>query len=210
MEELLDLYTAPASATEPLIAMDEASTQLLAHVYPPRPLRPGRAAAADYHYERRGVRALFLFFDPCRGWRRVSSRARRTRVDWAEEIRHLLDEEYPQAKKVRLVCDNLNTHHIASLYAAFAPAEAQRLARRLELHYTPRNGSWLNVAEIELSVLKEQCLRRRLPDPATLRTELTAWTAARNAEGSTVHWRFTTADARIKLRHLYPVCTLLD
>lgn len=210
MEEVLDLYTAEHSVEEPLIAMDEASKQLLAQVYEPLPLAPGQVVKEDYHYERQGVRALFMFFDPLRGWRRVSSREYRTRVDWAEEIKTLLDEDYPQARKVKLVCDNLNTHHIASLYEAFEPAEAHRLARRLELHYTPRNGSWLNVAEIELSILSEQCLSRRIPDETTLKTELEAWQKARNTEASTVTWRFTTQEARIKLRHLYPVCTKLE
>ena len=207
MEDILDLYTADHSAEEPLIAMDESSLQLLEHVYAPRPTQPGQTAVEDYHYERRGVQALFVFFDPVRGWRRVSSREQRTREDWAEELRRLLDEDYPQARKVKLVCDNLNTHHLASLYAAFPAEEAHRLARRVELHHTPRNGSWLNVAEIELSVLSEQCLHRRIPDVATLDAELAAWMAARNAEGSRVVWRFTTAAARIKLQHLYPVCT---
>lgn len=209
MEDVLDLYTADHSAEAPLITMDETSVQLLAHVYEPRPLQPGQGAVEDYHYERCGVQALFLFFDPVRGWRRVSSHAQRTRLEWAEEVRRLLEEDYPHARTVKLVCDNLNTHHIASLYEAFEPQQAHRLARRLELHHTPRNGSWLNVAEIELSVLSEQCLRRRIPDVATLDAELAAWSAARNAEGSTVLWRFTTDEARIKLRHLYPVCTNL-
>jgi hypothetical protein len=210
MEAILDLYSAEHSVEEPLLAMDEASKQLLAQVYEPLPLGPGQVAKEDYHYERQGVRAVFMFFDPVRGWRRVSSREHRTRIDWAEEIKHVLDEDYPQARKVKLVCDNLNTHHIASLYEAFDPAEAHRLARRLEIHYTPRNGSWLNVAEIELSILSEQCLSRRIPDDTTLKTELEAWQKARNIEASTVTWRFTTKEARIKLRHLYPVCTKLE
>jgi DDE superfamily endonuclease len=208
MEDILDLYVAPPDPDEPLIAMDEAAKQLLAHVYPPRPLRPGQPATEDYHYERRGVRALFVFFDPFRGWRRFGVREHRTRVDWAEEVRRLLDEDYPHARKVKLVCDNLNTHSIASLYEAFPAAEAHRLARRLEIHYTPRNGSWLNVAEIELNGLTEQCLDRRIGDDETLRAEVAACERARNAEGSTVRWRFTTADARIKLHHLYPKLTI--
>ncbi len=207
MEEVLDLYTASHSAAEPLITMDEASVQLLDHVYESRPLQPGQVATEDYHYERCGVQALFMFFDPVWGWRRVSCREQRPRVDWAEEIRQLLDEDYPEARKIKLVCDNLNTPHLAALYAAFPPAEAPRLARRLEIHYTPRNGSWLNVAEIELSVLSEQCLRRRIAKATTLAAEITAWATARNAEGSRVEWRFTTGEARIKLRHLYPICT---
>jgi hypothetical protein len=206
-EDILDLYSAAHRAEEPLMAMDESSLQLLDHLYPPRPLQPGQMAAEDYHYERCGVRALFMFFDPLRGWRRVSSREQPTRVDWAEEVRRLLEEDYPQARKVKLVCDNLNTPPVASLYEAFPAAEAHRLARRWELHYTPRNGSWLNVAAIELRVLSGQCLHRRIPNAPSLDAELTAGAAARNAERSRVEWRFTTGDARIKLRHLYPLCT---
>lgn len=207
MEEVLDLYTSTHTPEEPLICMDEASKQLLGDIHPPLPLQPGQTAKEDYHYERHGVRSIFMFFDPVRGWRRASGRERRTRVDWAEEVRRLLDEDYPDARKVKLVCDNLNTHHIASLYEAFPAKEAHRLARRLEIHYTPRNGSWLNVAEIELNVLSAQCLDRRIPDATTMDRELAAWSTARNATQSTVTWRFTTADARIKLRRLYPVCT---
>jgi DDE superfamily endonuclease len=210
MEDILDVYTAEHSAEEPLMGMDEAAKQLLADVYEPRPLAPGRVAKEDYHYERQGVRALFMFFDPVCGWRRVSSREHRTRIDWAEEVKRLLDEDYPQARKVKRVGDNLNTHPIASLYEAFDPAEAHRLARRLEIHYTPRNGSWLNGAEIELSILSEQCLSRRISDDTTLKAELESWQKARNSKASTVTWRFTTKDARIKLRHLYPVCTKLE
>jgi hypothetical protein len=184
--------------------MDEASKQLLRDEQAPLPLAPGRPAREDYHYERGGVEALFLFFDPLRGWRRVSGRESRTRVDWAEEVRRLLDEDYPRARKVKLVCDHLNTHSIASLYAAFPAEEARRLARRLEIHYTPRNGSWLNVAEIELSVLARPCLERRLGSREALHAELASWERARNAEASRVEWRFTTEDARVKLRHLYP------
>lgn len=204
MEDILDVYAAGHSQEEPLICMDEASKQLLRDVDEPIALLPGQPVKEDYHYERRGVQALFMFFDPLRGWRRVSNRDSRTRLDWAEEIRRLLEEDYPQAKKVKLVCDNLNTHHLASLYEAFPAEVAHSLARRLEIHYTPRNGSWLNVAEIELSVLARQCLDRRIGNAEELHGELVAWEAERNAEGSRVVWRFTTADARIKLRHLYP------
>jgi hypothetical protein len=204
MEDILDVYAAGHSQEEPLICMDEASKQLLRDVDEPLALLPGQPVKEDYHYERRGVQALFMFFDPLRGWRRVSNRDSRTRLDWAEEIRRLLEEDYPQAKKVKLVCDNLNTHHLASLYEAFPAEVAHSLARRLEIHYTPRNGSWLNVAEIELSVLARQCLDRRIGNAEELHRELLAWEAERNAEGSRVVWRFTTADARIKLRHLYP------
>ncbi len=204
MEDVLDVYAGEHSAEEPLICMDESSKQLLADEQEPIDPAPGRPAREDYHYERNGVQSIFLFFDPIAGTRRVSCRESRTRTDWAEEIRRLLDEDYPGARKVKLVCDNLNTHHIASLYAAFPAAEARRLARRLEIHYTPRNGSWLNVAEIELSVLSRQCLDRRIATAEELAAECAAWERRRNAQGSRVIWRFTTADARIKLRHLYP------
>jgi hypothetical protein len=204
MEEVLDLYEAEHTPDEPLICMDESSKQLLRHDSPPLPMKPGRPLREDYHYERRGVQAIFMFFDPIRGWRRANSRDSRTRVDWAEEVRRLLEEDYPEAKRVKLVCDNLNTHHIASLYEAFPAEEARQLARRLEIHYTPRNGSWLNVAEIELSVLSRQCLDRRIGSAADLASELGQWSDARNADGSQVHWRFTTEKARHTLRHLYP------
>jgi hypothetical protein len=204
MEDVLDLYAAEHTEEEPLICMDEASKQLLRDARPPAAPAPGRPARQDYHYERCGVQALFLFFDPLRGRRRVSCRDSRTRLDWAEEVRRLLEEDYPLARKVKLVCDNLNTHHVASLYEAFPAEVAHALARRLEIHYTPRSGSWLNVAEIELSALARQCLDRRVGGAAELRAEVAAWEQARNAEGSRVEWRFTTADARTKLRHLYP------
>jgi DDE superfamily endonuclease len=204
MEDILDLYAAEHTAEEPLICMDEASKQLLRDERPGEPLAPGHPAREDYHYERRGVQAIFMFFDPLRGWRRVSSRDSRTRVDWAEEIRRLLDEDYPRARKIKLVCDNLNTHDIASLYEAFPAAEAQRLRQRLEMHYTPRSGSWLNVAEIELGVLSRQCLDRRLGSAAHLARELATWQQQRNTDASAVQWRFRTTDARIRLRHLYP------
>jgi DDE superfamily endonuclease len=204
MEDVLDLYAAEHTPEEPLIAMDEASKQLLAHPRPPLPPAPGVPAREDYHYQRRGTQALFVFFDPLRGWRRVSCRDSRTRVDWAEEVRRLLEEDYPQARKVKLVCDNLNTHTTASLYEAFPAEQARALARRLELHHTPRNGSWLNVAEVELSVLARQCLGRRIDSPEGLAAEVAAWQRDRNADGSRVVWRFTTEEARVKLRHLYP------
>lgn len=184
--------------------MDEAAKQLLRHEREPLPMQPGQPCREDYHYQRYGVQAIFMFFDPLRGWRRATNRDSRTRVDWAEEVRTLLDVDYPHAQRVKLVCDNLNTHHIASLYMAFPADEARRLARRLMLYYTPRNGSWLNVAEIELSVLTRQCLDRRIGSADELRRALTAWTEARNQTANRVDWRFTTRDARIKLRHLYP------
>lgn len=204
MEEVLDVYAAEHSEEEPLICMDEASKQLVRDEQAPLSLEPGRPVREDYHYERRGTQAIFMFFNPVAGQRRVSCRDSRTRVDWAEEIRHLLDEDYPHARKVKLVCDNLNTHTKASLYAAFPAAEAHRLARRLEITYTPRNGSWLNVAEIELSVLGRQCLERRIGSAEELRHETATWQTERNANRSRVHWRFTTEDARTKLHRLYP------
>lgn len=204
MEAVLDIYAAPRDESHPLICMDEAAKQLTAGAEPPEAAAPGRPAREDYHYERRGVRAIFMFFDPIRGWRRVSGRESRMRVDWAEEVRRLLDEDYPKAESVTLVCDNLNTHGVASLYEAFPAVEAHRLARRLRIVHTPRSGSWLNVAEIELSVLARQCLDRRIGGAEELDAECAAWERARNAEGSRVIWRFTTADARIKLKHLYP------
>ena len=204
MESVLDLYAAEHTEEEPLICMDEAAKQMTSDVEPAPGLAPGSAAKEDYHYERHGVRAIFLFFNPIAGKRRVSCRDSRTRIDWAEEVRRLLDEDYPHARKVKLVCDNLNTHTIASLYEAFPAAAAHRLARRLEIIHTPRSGSWLNVAEIELSVLARQCLDRRLGSPAEVDSECAVWERDRNAEGSRVIWRFTTEDARIKLKHLYP------
>lgn len=204
MEDVLDLYTAGHSAEEPLICMDEASKQLLRDEQPTLPPAPGRPVREDYHYERRGTQAIFCFFDPIRGWRRVDCRDSRTAVDWAEQVRVLLEEDYPAARKVKLVCDNLNTHTTAALYEAFPAEQARALARRLEIHYTPVHGSWLNVAEIELSVLARQCLDRRIGSVAELRSEVAAWQDQRNADQSRVIWRFTTANARIKLRHLYP------
>lgn len=205
MEEVLDVYCADTyDEFYPLVCMDEASKQLLRHDQQPIPLAVGRPLREDYHYERHGVMALFMFFDPLRGYRRVTARESRTCLDWAEEVKRLLTEDYPQAKKVTLVLDNLNTHHSGSLYKAFPAAEARALARRLEIHYTPKNGSWLNMAEIELSILSKQCLNRRIGTAAELQRQIAAWQAERNASASRVVWRFTTADARIKLAHLYP------
>jgi len=204
MEDVLDVYALPADDDEPLVCMDEAAKQLLGHEHGPLPMAPGAVAREDYHYTRGGVRSLFMFFAPHLGWRRVASSQRRTRLDWAAQVKRLVDEDFPRARKVVLVCDNLNTHHVASLYEAFEPAEAHRIARKLQIHYTPRNGSWLNVAEVELGVLSEQCLRRRIGDAETLDRELAAWQRRRNAEASKVTWQFTTEDARVKLRRLYP------
>lgn len=203
---MLDAYAWPLNEDEPFVNMDETCKELHDHVQPPMPVAPGQPYRQDDKYERNGTRSLFMFFAPHLGWRRVSVSEHRTRIDWAHQIKRLLDEDFPQARKVHVVCDNLNTHSIASLYEAFPAEEAHRLAQRLHLIYTPRNGSWLNVAEIELSILSRQCLDRRIPDEPTLDREVQAWTTTRNREASKVTWQFTTADARIKLRHLYPQC----
>lgn len=184
--------------------MDEASKQIVSDVDPALPMAPGQPRREDHHYERQGVRALFMFFDPIRGWRRVSTREHRTRLDWAAEIRRLLEEDYPQARRVTLVSDNLNTHDIASLYAAFDAETAHRLCRRLRLEHTPRNGSWLNMAEMELSLLSRQCINRRFDDAAALSTEIAAWQRTRNKQKLGANWQFKTKDARIKLKALYP------
>ncbi len=204
MEDVLDVYTRPYDPRFPQVCMDETSRQLLADVAPPLPPAPGHPAREDYEYARHGVCNLFMVCEPLRGRRHVMVSDRRTRLDWAYCIKELVDVHYPEAEKLVLVMDNLNTHTPASLYEAFPPAEAKRLADKLEIHYTPKHGSWLNMAEIELSVLAEQCLDRRLPDRPTLEREVAAWEAERNAATRTITWRFTTADARIKLKHLYP------
>ena len=204
MEDVLDVYSDAPDPNIPLVCMDEASVELTGDLYPSIPAKPGQPRKEDYHYERNGVEAIFMFVDPIKGWRRVSSRPQRTRLDWAEEIKQLLDEDYPDAPMIKLVCDNLNTHHIGSLYHAFPAETAHRLARRLSIHHTPRNGSWLNIAETELSVLSQQCLDRRISRADLLKTELAAWQQERNQEHAQVKWQFTTADARIKLHHLYP------
>jgi hypothetical protein len=205
MEDVLDLYQQPYDSAAPVVCMDEASKQLVGEVRRPIPSQPGRPGRVDYEYERRGTANLFMFVEPLAGRRRVRVTNRRTAVDWAEEVKRLLDEDYPDAQVVRLVMDNLNTHSLGSLYEAFEPAEARRLAERLEIHYTPKHGSWLNVAEIELRVLSGQCLDRRIPERSELVREVRAWEQARNERTVGVDWQFTTADARIKLKRLYPV-----
>jgi hypothetical protein len=204
MEDVLEVYTRPYDPRRPQVCLDETSRQLLGEVTPSLPPAPGRLAREDYEYVRQGVCNLFLVCEPLAGWRQVMVSDRRTRIDWAHCIKDLLDVHYPDAEQIVLVQDNLNTHTPASLYEAFAPAEAKRLADRLELHYTPKHGSWLNMAEVELAVLAGQCLDRRLADRATLEREVAAWQVARNRAGRGVNWRFTTEDARIKLKHLYP------
>jgi hypothetical protein len=204
MEDVLDVYTRPYDPRRPLVCLDEQPEQLLADVRPAQPLQPGRVRRVDYEYERRGTANLFLLCEPLVGQRWVTVTARRTAVDWAQQIQHLVDVRYPAAERIVLVQDNLNTHTPGSLYEAFPPAEAKRLADKLEWHYTPRHGSWLNIAEIELSLLSRQCLDRRIPDTATLQAEVAAWADRRNAASGPVDWRFTAEDARIKLKRLYP------
>jgi hypothetical protein len=204
MEDVLEVYTRPYDPLRPQICLDETSRQLLGQVTPPMPLAPGQPAREDYEYVRQGVCNLFLVTEPLAGWRHVMVSGRRTRIDWAHCIKDLVEVHYPDAEQIVLVQDNLNTHTPASLYAAFAPAEARRLADKLELHYTPKHGSWLNMAEIELAMLAGQCLDRRLADRAILEREVEAWQVARNRAGRGVNWRFTTEDARTKLKHLYP------
>ena len=204
MEEVLDVDERPFDPARPIVCLDETSRQLLGEVRSPQPPAPGRPARHDPEYARGGVANLFLATEPLRGWRTVLVSDQRTRLDFARCVQELVDVHYPTAGKIVLVLDQLNTHTPASLYAAFPPAEAKRLADKLELHYTPKHGSWLNLAEIELSVLERQCLRRRIEDRAALEREAAAWTARRNAAVATIDWQFTTADARTKLRRLYP------
>ena len=203
MEDVLDVYHRDYGEDEVLVCMDETSRQHVKETRTPRPARPGEAAVYDYEYERNGTSNLFMLFAPLAGWRRVEATERRTKVDWAHLVRDLLDVDYPD-KRVVLVMDNLNTHAPASLYEAFEPAEARRLAKRLEIHYTPKHGSWLNMAEIEIGALVGQCLDRRIPDRDAMRREVGAWQERRNRESVRVDWRFTTADARVKLKSLYP------
>ena len=195
----------PTGATLPLICMDEASKQVLSDVDPALPMSPGHPRREDHHYERKDVRALFLFVDPIRGWRRVSNRESRKRLDWAHEVKHLLEVDYPKAELVTLVCDNLNTHDIASLYATFDAETAHRLTKRLRMVHTPRNGSWLNMAEMELSILSRQCIHRRFDSTEKMGEAITAWQKSRNEKALGATWRFTTGDARVKLKGLYPL-----
>jgi len=205
MEDVLELYQQPYDPEAPLVCMDEASKQLVGEVKVPIPPAPGRPARIDYEYERRGTANVFMFAEPLKGRRRVMVTERRTAVDWAQATKKVLDEDYPDARVVRLVMDNLNTHCLGSLYEAFPPEEARRLAERLEIHYTPKHGSWLNIAEIELRVLSGQCLNRRIPERGDLESEVAAWERDRNRSVVGVDWQFTSEDARVKLKRLYPV-----
>ena len=204
MEDVLEVYHRDYGDQEVLVCLDETSKQLVKETRQPSPAQSGRARTYDYEYQRNGVSNLFMLFAPLEGWRRVEVTERHTRKDWAKVVRKLVDEDYPDRERIVLVMDNLNTHHPASLYEAFQPEEAQRIAKRLEIHYTPKHGSWLNMAEIELGVLARQCLHRRIPDQETLHGETQAWQSQRNREAIKVDWRFTTQDARIKLKSLYP------
>lgn len=204
MEAVLDVYTQAYDPHYPVICMDESSKQLVGETRQPLPVEPGQPARYDYEYQRNGVCNLFLFCEPLVGWRHIEVTERRTQHDWAWAMKTLVDDYYPAADRIRVVLDNLNTHVPASLYATFPAAEAHRLLRRLEFHYTPKHGSWLNIAEIEFSVLSRQCLDRRIGSKATLIREVVAWEARRNAAPTLVNWRFTTRDARIKLKRLYP------
>ena len=204
MEEVLDVYAEPDDPTAPRVCFDECPYQMLDHVREPQPPKPGKGQRIDYEYEREGTCNLFLFLEPTRGWRHVQVSKRRTKQDFAQAMKDLVDLHFPDARKIRVVLDNLNTHSPASLYEAFEPDEAHRLARRLEFHYTPKHGSWLNMAEIELSVLARQCLAQRLPSMERVQAVIEPWQKARNAHRVQVQWRFTTADARQKLHRLYP------
>lgn len=200
----MDLYQQPFDESYPVICMDEKPYQLLGETRNPIPMAPGKPERRDGEYVRNGTCSIFIFTEPLAGWRHVTVCERRTRIDWANQIRELLEIHYPDKPKIRLVMDNLNTHSISSLYEAFEPEVARRLARRLEIHYTPKHGSWLNIAEIELSAMTRQCLDRRISSITNLRLELSEWKTVRNKNQKGVDWQFTTNDARTKLRRLYP------
>lgn len=204
MEDVLEVYHLPYNPAYPMVCMDESCKQLIGEVREPIPCAPGKPARLDDEYVRKGVAEIFMEVEPLAGKRHVDITEHRTRKDWAQYIKQMLDERYPDATKVRLIMDNLNTHNIASLYKTFEPREARRLAERLEIHHTPKHGSWLNMAEIELSVLKGQCLDRRIADMATMQAEVTAWENDRNNGTRKIDWQFTTSDARVKLKRLYP------
>ena len=208
MEDVLDLYAEPYDPKRPKVNFDETSKQLIGEVRSPLPAQPGHAARYDYEYKRNGTRNLFLFVEPQAGWRHVVVTEHRPMQDFAHQMKWLVDERYPEADVIRVVLDNLNTHKPASLYETFPPAEAHRIRQKLEFHYTPKHGSWLNLAEIEFSVLARQCLHRRIAAEATLKRELAAVEAARNAARATIDWQFTTAQARVKLPRLSPSTSL--
>ena len=204
MEDVLDIYELPFDRDYPVVCMDEKPYQLLGDARSPLPMRKGDDLTIDSEYIRNGTCSIFAFIEPLGGKHHVSVHEHRTAIEWAKEIKYLSDTMYPDAKKIVLVMDNLNTHKISSLYKAFHPAEARRITKRLEIHYTPKHGSWLNIAEIELNIMTRQCLQQRIDDIALLHSELIAWEKERNAEKKTVNWQFQTPDARIKLKSLYP------
>lgn len=204
MEDVLEVYKRPYNPVFPVVCLDETNRQMIEETRKAIPVRPGQVRRTDYEYRRNGVVNLFMMFEPLKALRHVKVTSRRTRKDWAECVRDLVDVHYPEAEKIVLVEDNLNTHSIGSLYEAFPPEEARRLTEKLELHYTPKHGSWLNMAEIEIGVLSRQCLSRYIPTKELMTTETSAWENRRNDAEATVNWRFTTTDARIKLRKLYP------
>ena len=204
MEDVLEVYQRTYADDEVLVCMDETSKQHIKETRTPLPTRSGEPEKYDFEYERNGVSNLFMLSAPLEGWRHVKVTDHHTKVDWAQLIKELVDEHYPEKKKIVLVMDNLNTHKLSSLYAAFKPEEARRIAERLEIHYTPKHGSGLDMAEIEIGIMVRQCLDRRIPDQDTLRHELKAWQDKRNKDAVCVNWRFTTQDARVKLKSLYP------
>ncbi len=204
MEDVLDVYERPYDPRRPQVCLDELHVQLIGETRTPLPAAPGQPARIDYEYVRNGTANIFLWVEPLAGHRHVRVTDQRTKRDWAHAVRALVDEAYPDADRIVLVLDNLNTHVASSLYETFPAAEARRLWQKLEIHYTPKHGSWLNMAEIDLGVLAGQCLRRRIPDRSTLERETVAWEHDRNTRSRTIDWRFTTADARIKLKRLYP------
>ncbi len=205
METVLDTYATPVDPRVPLVCFDEAGKELQSGVFPPLPARPGTLVRQDPEYQRHGSANLFMLYAPHLGWRQVIVTSQRTAVDWALAMRTLVDVHFPEAERIIVVLDNLNTHRLASLYASFPAAEAHRIARRLELRFTPKHGSWLNMAELELSVLARQCLDRRIPDRPTLEAEVAAWVETRNTVAAPARWTFTVGDARTRLTHLYPI-----
>ena len=204
MEEVLDLYAMPYDPLHPKVNFDEMSKQLIEETRTPLAAAVGKAERFDYEYKRNGTRNLFVFCEPQAGWRHLAITPQRTKLDFAAQMKWLVDEQYPQAEWIDVVLDNLNTHKAASLYEAFAPAEARRLLRKIKFHYTPKHGSWLNMAEIELSILQRQCLARRIGDETKLAAEVAAYEECRNREKAKIDWRFSLADARTKLKRLYP------
>jgi hypothetical protein len=204
MEDTLDVYQRTYNAHKPVVCLDETNRQLIGETRTPLPVKPGQPVVYDYEYVRNGVADIFMMFEPLAGRREVKVTETRTKKDFAHCLEELAEKHYPNAEKIVLVMDNLNTHTLASLYETFPPEKARSLARRFEVHYTPKHASWLNMAEIEIGVMSRQCLNRRIPDMEKMKSEVEAWAAARNSLKSTVRWQFTTADARIKLQHLYP------